>query len=214
MGRKITLEDIFAFRGQIMLTEKMKGKESCRCGLCEPPKRNYKNNIWYDAQIVSDHYDTIKIFVPMSKRKFKELQKTYKTSFEKKESYEQLLKQRKQNDKQQKRYFNNPGFRLYPLHKSVYDEFANYIYKKFGEPQFGKKKENIEGVQWGKCSKIMRMTRKYGTYVHKRTIGVNVHKGKFEFHVDTTCYVFNKKKTSKLRNKKIKEFRKKPGKLV
>jgi hypothetical protein len=212
MGKKITLENIFAFRGQIMLVEKMKGKESCRCGLCERPKRNLRDKIWYDARIDSSHYDVVKIFIPMSKTKFKELQKTYEKSFDKKEAHELFLKNQRDSMNPKRRKF--PEFRLYPLHKSVYDEFANYVWNKFERPQFNKKGHTIEGIEWGDGESKERTTKKYGTWVHKRTLGLQIYKGHFEFVIDNHRYNLSTKTKNIFRKKNKRIFRKKPGKLV
>jgi len=231
MNKKITLENIFAFRGQIMLIEKMKrkGENFCHCGLCEPPHK--KQDIWWDAIIAQDHYDAVKIVVPMSKKKFESLRKTYKESFDKKEAHEHWYRIEKEHkgiqifngkrvpltdpeNTRRKRKAYAKDLRVYPLHKSVYDEFANYIYKKFGEPQFGKKKKNISGATWGDSTAIKETTRKYGTWVRSRTIGVKLYRGTFEFHVDEQHHVLSTEIKEKFRNKNTKKFRKKSGKLI
>lgn len=231
MGKKITIEDLFRFRGQILLTEKMKGKGECSCCLCRPTR---KGGHEWDG-ISPDHYDSVKVFVPMSRTKYTELRKAFTKSYQKKENYKRTLFIERQMrgicqgwsivDGSRKDYYKAvesrnrrktyaKDFRLYPLHRSVYDEFAKYIYTKFGEPQFCKKKEHIDGVNWGLSIKEERISRKYGVYTHKRTIGVQIYKTQFEFSVDHGLYLLGSNIKDKFRKINTKKFRKKPGKLV
>ena len=207
--KKAILEDIFKFRGQIQLVEKMKGKEDCHCGLCDPSKR-LRESTWYDATIALNHYDAIKLFVPMSMTKFKALRKDYEKSFLKKEAYELQLK----IDKKLKdhNYKFRPAWRVYPLSKEVYDKFAEYIYEKFGKPKFGKR--NIHGVNWGDSQKIEYATRRYGVWTHSRTVGVHLFHGGFEFAVDDSLMKLSNKEKNKWRRKNPKKFPKKLGKLI
>jgi hypothetical protein len=232
MSKKITLENIFACRGQIMLAEKMKGKDSCHCGLCVPPRmpRNHSEILW-DAPIAPDHYDTIKIFVPMSKRKFKSLCTIYAESVAKKEK--NIIRRKQElamkgielingvkhkinnlNFVRLKRRVLAGNYRLYPLHKSVYDEFAGYLYRKFGEPQFHKKKKNITGANWGAGITQYQTSNKHGRYAVNRTVGVQLYKGTFEFCVDDGTFRLKKEVKEKFRKKNTKKFRKKLGKMI
>ena len=227
-GRIPDLEKIFAFKGQILLTEKIKGKESCGCMLCYPKGKELS---YVERDIAPDHYQSVKIFVPMSVHKFTKLRLQYKSSWKRKEAYKEKLKlerkvkgevwkleeNRRERWEHKEHYiaFRHASaaiFRLYPLHHDVYDEFAKYIYKKFGEPKFGK--QNIDGVNWGQSRQDKIFTRNYGTYTHSRTIGVQIHRGRFEFSVDDQVHIMKKEIAEKQRKKNTKFFRKKPGKLV
>ena len=169
-----TLTEIFKLRGQIRLTEKMKGNFDCYCSLCS---RYNGEVVRYDPYINNDHYATIKLFIPkLSKSRFKFLQKTMETSLQKKD--EHRLQQKA----------NKKWFRLYPLPNEVYSKFAQYIYTKFGEPQFRKKKKNINGTNWGESKMVHWHSHKHGMWVHERTIGVAIHRGGFKFLVDLDAY--------------------------
>jgi len=221
------LEKIFAFRGQILLTEKIKGKESCRCMLCSKGT----DLAFVERDIAPEHYEAIKIFVPMSKHKFTKLRLQYKSSWKRKEAYKEKLKlDRKvrgevwalEESRRERwipkehyfafRYASTPIFRLYPLHPSVYDEFAKYVYQKFGEPKFGK--QNIDGAHWGQSRQDKLFHKKYGTWTHSRTIGVQIYRGRFEFSIDDQFHIMKKEITEKQRKKNPKIFRKKSGKLI
>ena len=220
------LEKIFSFRGQILLTEKIKGKGSCRCMLCSKGKE-----LPFERDIAPDHYQAIKIFVPMSQHKFTKLRLQYKSSWKRKDEYKGKLKferkvrgevwaleekRRERWDRKEHfiafRYASATIFRLYPLHHDVYDEFAKYLYKKFGEPKFGK--QNISSVHWGKSRQNKLISKKYGVWTHSRTIGVQIYRGRFEFSVDDQLHIVRKEIVEKARKKNPKIFRKKSGKLI
>jgi hypothetical protein len=222
------LEKIFAFRGQILLTEKIKGNESCRCTFCYPKG---KELTFVDRDIAPEHYQAIKVFVPMSEHKFTKLRLQYKSSWKRKDEYKERLKlDRKvrgevwslEEGRRERwtpkehfvafRYASAAIFRLYPLHLSVYDEFAKYLYEKFGEPKFGK--QNIGDVHWGKSRQDKLFHKKYGTWTHSRTIGVQIYRGRFEFSIDNQLHIVKKEMAEKQRKKNPKIFRKKSGKLV
>lgn len=217
MRKKTTINDIFKFRGQILLTEKMKGKTTCRCGLCEPPTRGHergKTIAWYDAEISESHYNSINLFVPMSKTKFGTLRKDYEKSFRKKEAYERQLTIDKNL---RNHYFKSDieykgRWRLFPLSHEVYNKFAEYIYNKFGEPKF--RKQNISGVNWGESVQEKMATRKYDVWTHTRTVGVRLQNTKFEFSVDDSFYTLSAKIKNEWRQKNTKKFIKKSGKLI
>ena len=217
MKKKTTINDIFKFRGQILLTEKMKGKTDCHCGLCESPTLGHergKTIAWYDAEINKEHYDSINLFIPMSKTKFNVLRKDYEKSFLKKEAYKRQLtinKNLKNHYFKAKKEYSKL-WRLFPLSKEVYDEFAKYIYNKFGEPKF--KKQNISGVNWGQSVQKKYATRKYSVWTHSRTIGVQLNCTKFEFSVDDMLYPLPTKTKNEWRQKNTKKFSKKSGKLI
>lgn len=218
------LEKIFSFRGQILLTEKIKGKEQCRCSFCYPEGKHLS---FTQDNIASGHYQAVKIFVPMSEHKFTKLRLQYQSSCKRKEAEKKriVLEKRIREEKFSLierargrehyvtcRHASAPIFRLYPLHSDVYDEFARYIYQKFGKPKFGK--QNIEGVHWGRSKQEKAFAKKYGTWTHSRTIGVQIHKGRFEFSVDNDVLLLKQEVVEKARKKNPKIFRKKPGKLV
>ena len=176
-----TLTEIFKLRGQIRLTEKMKGNFDCYCSLCS---RYNGEVVRYDPYINNDHYATIKLFIPkLSKSRFKFLQKTMETSLQKKDAHR--LQQKTKQD-----------LRLYPLPMEVYDNFAKYLYTKFGEPQFKKKKKNLNGANWGPSMMVNWHSQKHGMWVHKRTVGVGIHRhlgvgtrrSAFRFYVDNDTY--------------------------
>ena len=217
MKKKTTINDIFKFRGQILLTEKMKGKTDCHCGLCESPTLGHergKTIAWYDAEINKEHYDSINLFIPMSKTKFNVLRKDYEKSFLKKEAYERQLtldrNLKNHHFKSTKNY--SQTWRLFPLSKEEYDKFAKYIYNKFGEPKF--KKQNISGVNWGQSVQEKYATRKYGVWTHSRTVGVHLFHGGFEFAVDDYLMKLPNKEKNEWRRKNPKKFPKKLGKLI
>jgi len=76
-----TIFDILKFRGQILLTEKLKKKGDCSCFLCDPDILNQTAFVLgkilpnFNCNINPDHFDSIKIFVPISKTRFKNIQK-------------------------------------------------------------------------------------------------------------------------------------------
>jgi hypothetical protein len=155
----------------------------------------------------------------------------YKSSWKRKEEYKEKLKFERKvraevwrlEEKRRERWYHREHylafryasaaiFRLYPLHHDVYDEFAKYLYKKFGEPKFGK--QNIDGVHWGQSRQHKVFAKKFGTWTQSRTIGVQIYRGRFEFSVDDQLHIMTKEIAEKARKKNPKIFRKKSGKLV